>query len=556
MISVPLLQSPISSSRQGRPGDDARICLPQNHDSGQGKVFEAHENKEFEAFSYTQGPLEEPQQLTCIRPAPAVPTSTTQSRANQMLNPGHVQLEFQSELPPSPIRFNPKKEKTDSDESKSQVVAVNTSQTSQNDGCEKGLDNNDSNVGHDNVPVDGIVGSGFVQPFDAFEKRILLDLDQQDCGGLCDAAKRATAVDRFQDEPLISAKPKVMPTASVASFEASWGPSAANMVEIKSAVSLFKKGNLQDCHVDPIEFQQNPDGILCQDSSLKNLTLPRIAGLNNVENPPPRPAGAGLARGDQTDLDETVQPPAQGGNPTTPRAAGNRVSASVSAGGPNPAGLAVADHDNHEKRDAASSFFATATATTSSFVSVITSSSASLHNVDYSKPYDDSCNKTMKKNQYLTYLESTTLNIKPSDDTIANPENDKIDDDTDKADDRLTALSSAGVEVRPIRDQSQKNQQSKPNNKTTGTAITRAQKKNIKHFPHSPSKIDVINVQDTIIDATTGSSGSNQEENETNATSAASDVVPLFSNNNQCSSVVKVGLGNNLFPFFSTSKNR
>ena len=112
-----------------------------------------------------------------------------------MLNPGHVQLEFQSELPPSPIRFNPKKEKTDSDESKSQVVAVNTSQTSQNDGCEKGLDNNDSNVGHDNVPVDGIVGSGFVQPFDAFEKRILLDLDQQDCGGLCDAAKRAAAVD-------------------------------------------------------------------------------------------------------------------------------------------------------------------------------------------------------------------------------------------------------------------------------------------------------------------------------------------------------------------------
>ena len=519
MISVPLLQSPISSSRQGRPGDDARICLPQNHDSGQGKVFEAHE-KEFEAFSYTQGPLE-PQQLTCIRPAP-VP-STTQSRANQMLNPGHVQLEFQSELP-SPIRFNPKK-KTDSDEYKSQVVAVNTSQTSQNDGCE-GLDN-DSNVGHD-VPVDG-VGNGFVQPFDAFEERILfdLDLDQQDCGGLCDAAR---AVDRFQDEPISA--PKVMPTASVASSEAS-GP-AANMVEIKSAVSLLKKGNLQDCHVD-IE-QQNPDGILCQDSSL-NLTLPRIAGLNNVD-PPPRP-GAGLARGDQTDLDETVQPP-QGGNPT-PRAAG-RVSASVSAG-PNPAGLAVADHDNHEKRDASS--FATATATTSSFVSVITSSSASLHN-DYSKPYDDSCNKTMK-NQYLTYLESTTLNIKPSDDTIANP--DDKDDDTDK-DDRL-ALSSAGVEVR-IRDQSRpenRNQQSKPNNKTTGTAttITRAQKKNIKHFPHSPSKIDVINVQDTIIDATTGSSGSNQEKNETNATSAASDVVPLFSNNNQCSSVVKVGLGNNFF---------
>ena len=523
MISVPLLQSPISSSRQGRPGDDARICLPQNHDSGQGKVFEAHEKKEFEAFSYTQGPLE-PQQLTCIRPAP-VP-STTQSRANQMLNPGHVQLEFQSELP-SPIRSNPKK-KTDSDEYKSQVVAVNTSQTSQNDGCE-GLDN-DSNVGHD-VPVDG-VGNGFVQPFDAFEERILfdLDLDQQDCGGLCDAAR---AVDRFQDEPISA--PKVMPTASVASSEAS-GP-AANMVEIKSAVSLLKKGNLQDCHVD-IE-QQNPDGILCQDSSL-NLTLPRIAGLNNVD-PPPRP-GAGLARGDQTDLDETVQPPQAGGNPTPRRAAG-RVSASVSAG-PNPAGLAVADHDNHE-RDASS--FATATATTSSFVSVITSSSASLHN-DYSKPYDDSCNKTMK-NQYLTYLESTTLNIKPSDDTIANP--DDKDDDTDK-DDRL-ALSSAGVEVR-IRDQSRpenRNQQSKPNNKTTGTAttttITRAQKMNIKHFPHSPSKIDVINVQDTIIDATTGSSGSNQEKNETNATSAASDVVPLFSNNNQCSSVVKVGLGNNFF---------
>ena len=515
MISVPLLQSPISSSRQGRPGDDARICLPRNHDSGQGKVFEAHE-KEFEAFSYTQSPLE-PQQLTCIRPAP-VP-STTQSRANQMLNPGHVQLEFQSELP-SPIRFNPKK--TDSDEYKSQVVAVNTSQTSQNDGCE-GLDN-DSNVDHD-VPVDG-VGSGFVQPFDAFEERILFDLDQQDCGGLCDAA----AVDRFQDEPISA--PKVMPT-SAASSEAS-GP-AANMVEIKSAVSLLKKGNLQDCHVD-IE-QQNPDGILCQDSSL-NLTLPRIAGLNNVD-PPPRP-GAGLARGDQTDLDETVQPP-QGGHPT-PRAAG-RVS-SVSAG-PNPAGLAVADHDNHE-RDASS--FATATATTSSFVSVITSSSASLHN-DYSKPYDDSCNKTMK-NQYLTYLESTTLNIKPSDDTIANP--DDKDDDTDK-DDRL-ALSS-GVEVR-IRDQSrpEKNQQSKPNNKTTGTAttttITRAQKKNIKHFPHSPSKIDVINVQDTIIDATTGFSGSNQERNETIATSAASDVVPLFSNNNQCSSVVKVSLGNFLLFIF------
>ena len=536
MISVPLLQSPISSSRQGRPGDDARICLPQNHDSGQGKIFEAHEKNEFEAFSYTQsGPLEDqPQdQLTCIRPAPVPPTSTTQSRANQMLNPGHVQLEFQSELP-SP---NPKKKKGSDELNKSQVVAVNTSQTSQNDGCEQGLDNNDSNVGHeDNVPVDGIVGSDFVQPFDAFEKRILLDLDQQDCGGLCDAAKRATAVDRFQDEPLISAKPKVMPTASVASFEASWGPSAANMVEIKSAVSLFKKGNLQDCHVDPIEFQQNPDGILCQDSSLKNLTLPpRIAGLNNVENPcPPRPAGAGLARGDQTDLDETVG----GGNPI-PRAAAGRVSASVSAKGPNPAGLAVADHDEPQ----------TATATcTSSFVSVITSSSASLHNVDYSKPYDDSCNKTMKKNQYLTYLESTTLNIKPSDDTIANPENDK-DDDTDKADDRLTALSSAGVEVRPIRDQSQKNQQSKPNNKTTGTAITRAQKKNIKHFPHSPSKIDVINVQDTIIDATTGSSGSNQEKNETNATSAASDVVPLFSNNNQCSSVVKVGLGNIFFTY-------
>ena len=440
-----------------------------------------------------------------------------------MLNPGHVQLELQSELP-SPIRFNPK-EKTDSDENKSQVVAVNTSQTSQNDGCE-GLDN-DSNVDHD-VPVDG-VGSGFVQPFDAFEERILQDLDQQDCGGLCDAA---AAVDRFQDEP--TSAPKVMPT-SVASLEAS-GP-AANMVEIKSAVSLLKKGNLQDCHVDT--EQQNPDGILCQDSSL-NLTLPRIAGLNNVD-PPPRP-GAGLARGDQTDLDETVQPP-QGGNPT-PRAAG-RVSASVSVG-PNPAGLAVADHDNHE-RDASRSF-ATATATTSSFVSVITSSSASLHN-DYSKPYDDSCNKTMK-NQYLTYLESTTLNIKPSDDTIANP--DDKDDDTDK-DDRL-ALSS-GVEARINRDQSrpEKNQQSKPNNKTTGTATTRAQKKNIKHFPHSPSKIDVINVQDTIIDATTGSSGSHQEKNETNATSAASDVVPLFSNNNQCSSVVKVGLGNNLF---STSKNR
>merc|ERR1712051_1098532 len=109
-------------------------------------------------------------------------------------------------------------------------------------------------------------------------------------------------------------------------------------------------------------------GILCQDSSLKNLTLPpRIAGLNNVENPcPPRPAGAGLARGDQTDLDETLG----GGNPT-PRAAAGRLSASVSAG-PNPAGLAVADHDEPQ----------TATATTSSFVSVITSSSASLHNVD------------------------------------------------------------------------------------------------------------------------------------------------------------------------------
>ena len=540
MISVPLLQSPISSSRQGRPGDDARICLPQNHDSGQGKIFEAHEKNEFEAFSYTQsGPLEDqPQdQLTCIRPAPVPPTSTTQSRANQMLNPGHVQLEFQSELP-SP---NPKKKKGSDELNKSQVVAVNTSQTSQNDGCEQGLDNNDSNVGHeDNVPVDGIVGSDFVQPFDAFEKRILLDLDQQDCGGLCDAAKRAPAVDRIQDEPTSA---EVMPTsASVASFEASWGPSAANMVEIKSAVSLFKKGNLQDCHVDPIEFQQNPDGILCQDSSLKNLTLPpRIAGLNNVENPcPPRPAGAGLARGDQTDLDETVG----GGNPI-PRAAAGRVSASVSAKGPNPAGLAVADHDEPQ----------TATATcTSSFVSVITSSSASLHNVDYSKPYDDSLvNKTMKnKNQkYLTYLESTTLkNIKPSDDTtIANPENDKDEHDTDKKNDRL-ALSS-GVEVRPIRDQSQNpNQQSKPNNKTTGTtAITRAQKKNIKHFPHSPSKIDVINVQDTIIDnATTGSSGYNQfEKNETNATSAASDVVPLFSNNNQCSSVVKVGLGNIFF---------
>ena len=86
MISVPLLQSPISSRAQGYPGDDARICsFPANNVedtksnlSGE-KITE--ENTKF-AFS-------------CAGQSQGSAPLTTQSMANQMLNPG-VQLEFQS----------------------------------------------------------------------------------------------------------------------------------------------------------------------------------------------------------------------------------------------------------------------------------------------------------------------------------------------------------------------------------------------------------------------------------------------------------------------------
>ena len=372
MISVPLLQSPISSRAQGYPGDDARICsFPANNVedtksnlSGE-KITE--ENTKF-AFS-------------CAGQSQGSAPLTTQSMANQMLNPG-VQLEFQSR------RFNQDKTVV-SDDLKSQSATVNTSQTSQNDGEDAG-DTNDK------------VNGQSVDKIDAFDPINSNNLDQTYCSGL--ALK--------SDSDVRSA--------------------ISNLVEMKkSAVSLLKKGN-HDCHVD----EQQTDGI--------RQTVANPAGLNDLDP-------------------EAVQ-------------------------GLNPNPLQSVSDLNRKETD-------TATAS-SSFVSVINSSFANSKN-NYSKPYDDSCNKMKKMNPCMTTtlnrVRTSTLMKKPSYDTDA---------------DLL----------------SRKVKQTIANNNTATS--TRAQ----KHSP--PSKMELQ--KSTKTDQQTELPNLVEE---TNATSAASDVALL----NQFSAEVKVG---------------
>ena len=304
---------------------------------------------------------------------------TTQSMANQMLNPG-VQLEFQSR------RFNQDKTVV-SDDLKSQSATVNTSQTSQNDGEDAGDTNDKVNQSVDKI--------------DAFDPINSNNLDQTYCSGL--ALK--------SDSDVRSAISK--------------------LVEIKkSAVSLLKKGN-HDCHVD----EQQTDGI--------RQTVANPAGLNDFDP-------------------EAVQ-------------------------GLNPNPLQSVSDLNRKETD-------TATAS-SSFVSVINSSFANSKN-NYSKPYDDSCNKMKKMNPCMTTLNrvrTSTLMKKPSYDTDA---------------DLL----------------SRKVKQTIANNNTATS--TRAQ----KHSP--PSKMELQ--KSTKTDQQTELPNLVEE---TNATSAASDVALI----NQFSADVKVG---------------
>jgi len=272
VISVPLLQSPISSRAQGSPGDGAaRICssirsnniednAKSSFDLGE-KITE--ENTKFQAFSYAgqsngQIPL------------------TTQSMANQMLNPGVQNLEFQLSR-----RFN--QEKTlavsDVDLKICQSEAVNTSQTSQNDGKEGNLENI-VNVDNDNV-----------DKIDAFDKlRMINSLDNLDQNSFSGLALKS-------DSDVRSAI------------------RGSNLVEIKkSAVSLLKKGN-HDCHVD----EQQTDGIRQNLESTTPFT--GLAGLKPVVGRPGllRPHGvAGLGdRPHAADLDDSEAdvPVVQGLNP-------------------------------------------------------------------------------------------------------------------------------------------------------------------------------------------------------------------------------------------------
>ena len=160
----------------------------------------------------------------------------------------------------------------------------------------------------------------------------------------------------------------------------------AAFVEIKSAVScLLKKGN-QDCHDD----EQQTQGIR------QNMPLRTADGLN-VDNDAPQP-GVGL--GDDADLDKEA---VQGNHP--PAVASAKAATGIAVQAHHLKSVSV--YDKELCRDVA-------TADSSSFsVSVINSSAS---NFDYSKPYDDSCNK-MNTNQYLTTTTTTTtLMIKPSDD--------------------------------------------------------------------------------------------------------------------------------------------
>ena len=277
--------------------------------------------------------------------------------ANQMLNPGSVPCK-----PPSldfQCRRPPFNQSAAPDSDESSLAAVNTSQTSQNDDGQGGFSfaafAGESTVG----PAASAIDHG---DFDAFEERI--NPNDQDCS--CN----------FFEPP-------------------------AAFVEIKSAVScLLKKGN-QDCHYD----EQQTQGIRQSDMPLRRTeAADSDDGLNVDNDVSPSQPGVGLAAGDH-DADLDKEAVLQGNHQSPPAAVASSANQAHHL-------KSVSVYDNPEL---CHSDVATAVDSSSSFsVSVINSSAS---NFDYSKPYDDSCNK-MNTNQYLTttMTTTTTLMIKPSDD--------------------------------------------------------------------------------------------------------------------------------------------